>query len=615
MAAGLSDIYTVDIDTGTLTNITNDSIANYSPAFSPDGTSIIYTARVGANDKLFQMVLATGAKRQLTFGSHDDTSAKFMNDRTIVFISTATDPGVSLPIAVARDGSIPNIWALDLSTNQLRQMTDSATGNFSPVVLHQEGESRIAFVNYYKGRYGIYAIPSDAQLAVVATEDFGGPGPVFDFTAPLSHTLMRDNMRRKGAFEKMTLAGRPPVALGVTSGGDLYGNTQVTFTDVLGDKEISFYAQSVLQYRTTAFTFLNIGRRLNYAIQGFAQDVFYFGQDVTGSGALYDPSLSRVIDRDLAEAVQSQRGGSVYAIYPFNRYARVQLSGAYMHVDERFRNDAVQQLAEEYQMERYGTTVFRNGHMLPIGITFIKDTSVFRGYGPVAGSLLKVSYDSAPKFSDAWLGKQTFGIDGRYYLRIAANGVLALRLYAQKSVGDNADFFNFGGNSEMRGYEYLEFIGHKGFFANAELRFPLIEAMLTPIGVLGGLRGTFFANISGTGFNNQPFTFMKTNTEVYDVLLGYDLDTNGEVINVRTAPFVVDGWRLVDGRASYGFGLQSFLLGFPMHFDFSWRTLFNRDWEDALFRDCNLGGATTVNCTTSGTFQDMDFAFWIGYDF
>ena len=266
-------------------------------------------------------------------------------------------------------------------------------------------------------------------------------------------------------------------------------------------------------------------------------------------------------------------------------------------------------------MERYGTTVFRNGHMLPIGVTFIKDTSVFRGYGPVAGSLLKVSYDSAPKFSDAWLGKQTFGIDGRYYLRIAANGVLALRLYGQKSVGDNADFFNFGGNSEMRGYEYLEFIGHKGFFANAELRFPLIEAMLTPIGVLGGLRGTFFANISGTGFNNQPFTFMKTNTEVYDVLLGYDLDTNGNVINVRTAPFVVDGWRLVDGRASYGFGLQSFLLGFPMHFDFSWRTLFNRDWEDALFRDCNLGGATTVNCTTSGTFQDMDFAFWIGYDF
>ncbi len=30
--------------------------------------------------------------------------------------------------------------------------------------------------------------------------------------------------------------------------------------------------------------------------------------------------------------------------------------------------------------------------------------------------------------------------------------------------------------------------------------------MLTPLGVLGGLRGVFFANIGGSGFNDQPFT-------------------------------------------------------------------------------------------------------------
>ena len=49
----------------------------------------------------------------------------------------------------------------------------------------------------------------------------------------------------------------------------------------------------------------------------------------------------------------------------------------------------------------------------------------------------------------------------------------------------------FGGNSEMRGYDYLPFVGQNVVFANAELRFPLIEAMLTPIGVLGGIRGVF----------------------------------------------------------------------------------------------------------------------------
>ena len=59
----------------------------------------------------------------------------------------------------------------------------------------------------------------------------------------------------------------------------------------------------------------------------------------------------------------------------------------------------------------------------------------------------------------------------------------------------------------MRGYDYLQFVGQNVVFANAELRFPLIEAALTPIGVIGGIRGVFFANIGGGWFNNQGFKF------------------------------------------------------------------------------------------------------------
>jgi hypothetical protein len=615
MSDGLSDIYIVDLESEAVTNITKDTLADYAPTFSPDGRSIIYTTRTGANDKLFQIDLATGAKKQLTFGSHDDTGAKFVDDNTIVFTSTATDPTVSIPLEVARYGNIPNVWTLDLRTNQLRQWTDSATGNMSPVVLRQPDGFRVAFVSWYKGRNGIHAISGEKPVATVASEDFGGPGPVFEFTAPISHTLLRDNIRKKGAFEKMSLAGRPPVALGVTSGGDLYGNTQITFTDVLGDKEVSFYAQSVLQYRTTAFTYVNTGRRMNYAVQGFSQDLFYFGQDLTRSGALYDPALAPFIDRDLAEAVQSQRGGTIFAIYPFNRYARLSVFGGYMHVDEHYTNGVLQEAAEQYQIETYGQSLFRNGHMLPLGLSFVKETTIFRNYGPVAGSALRLSYDTAPSLGGSWLSKNTMSGDGRYYLRLAANGVLALRLFGQKSWGTNPDFFNFGGNSEMRGYEYLEFIGQKGFFANAELRFPLIEAMLTPIGVLGGLRGVFFANLGGAGFNARKFKLLTRRPETIDAITGYDLDLAGNIANVHTEPIAVDGLRLVDGRASYGIGLESFLLGFPMHFDFSWRTLLNSAWEGALFRDCVPSSALSFECGPSGAFNKMKFDFWIGYDF
>ena len=67
----------------------------------------------------------------------------------------------------------------------------------------------------------------------------------------------------------------------------------------------------------------------------------------------------------------------------------------------------------------------------------------------------------------------------------------------------------------------------------------------------------------------------------------------------------VSGFRLRDGRASYGVGLESFILGFPIHFDFSWRTLFNKSWEDALF--ATDGG--------SSKFRKPQFNVWIGYDF
>ena len=53
---------------------------------------------------------------------------------------------------------------------------------------------------------------------------------------------------------------------------------------------------------------------------------------------------------------------------------------------------------------------------------------------------------------------------------------------------------------------------------------------------------------------------------------------------VYGTPVPVDGFRLVDARASYGVGLETFALGFPIHFDWAWKTLFNKDWEDQLFR-------------------------------
>jgi len=190
--------------------------------------------------------------------------------------------------------------------------------------------------------------------------------------------------------------------------------------------------------------------------------------------------------------------------------------------------------------------------------------------------------------------------------------VLALRFKGFRSIGEFADYTYFGGNSEMRGYEYLEFIGQNAVFANAELRFPIIEAALTPIGVVGGVRGVFFANIGGGWFDDQGFRFAARASETIQPIIDYERDelgfpvrdpSTGLPIPILGPERRITGFRLRDGRASYGIGLETFALGFPIHFDWSWRTLFNRDWEDVLF----AGG--------SGEFRQARFAVWIGYDF
>ncbi len=320
----------------------------------------------------------------------------------------------------------------------------------------------------------------------------------------------------------------------------------------------------------------------------------------------------------LAQFESSQRGGTAYLIYPFNQYQRLELFGGYIHLSETYTDPTVQAafLASEQQS---GISFLANGNMLPLGISFVHETTIYRDYGPLAGDALRLTFSSAPPVTSSWVSRETVDFDARYYKRIAANGVLAFRLRGLDSWGPDPTYLAFGGNSEMRGYPYLSFAGQKAAFADVELRIPLIEAMLTPLGVLGGLRGTLFFDVGGAALNGQPFTFASTKTEQYTPTIGYTQDALGNLTPVLGNAQQISGFRLVDGTASYGIGLESFLLGFPMHFDFSWKTLLNQGWEDALYTSeaAAAGIAPGPNGLSPGHafFRKMQFGFWIGYDF
>jgi hypothetical protein len=613
LAGATGDIFVVSLETREVRNVTNDAFGDYAPTYSPDGKYLLYLARVSGNDKLFKLDLASGQKTQITFGTHDDGGAQFVDDDTIVFPSTAVDPNQPIEAEVARNGNIYNIWTLNLKNKELRQFTDTLTANTSPVVLRDTKPARIGFVTYYKGEYGIHVLTREEPLHTVASSDFGeaqeGTPPIFQ--PPMNHEIVAANKRKKGAFEKLFLEGRPPVAVGVTSGGDLFGGTQVTFTDVLGDKQFNMFVASVSQYRTMAFSYINLSRRLQYAFQAYSQTQFFYGYDQQLYGQLYG-----FIDRDTALATQTARGASITGIYPMNRYTRLQLTGGFQQFSQKYNDPDLQAIADQYQQETYGRVLFSDGQFAPLGVSLVRETTIFREYGPLAGHTMYLGYEYAPSWGD-FLSRQTVDVDARYYLRLATNGVLALRARGYKSWGEYPGYLYFGGNSEMRGYNYLDFLGNKGFFGNAELRFPIIEAALTPIGVVGGLRGVFFFNFGSATYDGFDSTVWRSDTTVETPLVDYIYDPTSEsqYTPIFGQPRPVSGFRLVNSRASYGVGLETFALGFPIHFDWSWRTLFNRSYEDVVFAQPAFADGVFGPNAGSTWFRKSKFSVWIGYDF
>ncbi len=122
----------------------------------------------------------------------------------------------------------------------------------------------------------------------------------------------------------------------------------------------------------------------------------------------------------------------------------------------------------------------------------------------------------------------------------------------------------------------------------------------------------FFANLGAAGFNGQSFQVWTSSDTAFAPFLGFTTDpATLAQVPVFGPEVVVPGFKLIDGRASYGIGLETFALGFPIHFDWSWRTLFNREYEDFVF----FYQGAFEGKRGSDWLRKPKFSVWIGYDF
>jgi hypothetical protein len=540
--------------------------ADSNPRISPDGALVVYTRRVSGHNKVFSFPLADPSRRtQLTFGAHDDAAPIFSADGgTLYYSSNETD-------------EIYNLRSLDLKTGVVRQYTDVLGGNMAPFPLRgpRPGVERLGFITYYKSSFLLKSLDLGDPLSEPEQDVRPASEEIVDFQPDVQHQVVPQNKRRKRLFEKLYLEGRPPLNVGVTSSGDFFGGSQIALSDVLGDQNFTFTALSIREFRSYNGSYVNLGSRFQYGLSAFDSKRFFFAQ------GLQDPGFFR----EGAIATQRQAGAQMVGVYSLDLFRRIEVSAGFFKLKEEIENPFIEQALRD-QAAAAGVPFFLNdGTLMPLSIGLTQETTRFREFGPLTGSTFSVGFEYAPSLGGARsLSRTTVDGDFRKYMRLGGTLVFATRIRGFKSSGDNPGIFYFGGNMELRGYPYLSFAGHEGFFANAELRFPVIELAKTPIGIIGPLRGTLYFGVGGSRFKGQPFRF--STRQAGTSFVKFDL-------NDPTTYFgepVGSGFRLVDGRASYGVGLQLFFLGYPLHFD--WSKL------------------TDLKVTTNSRFD-----FWIGYDF
>ena len=346
--------------------------------------------------------------------------------------------------------------------------------------------SKIAFVSYYKGNYELHTIDQREPISTAASSDFGGPGQIIDFQAPLSHTLIPDNKHTKRPFEKMFLDGRPPVNVGVTSSGDVFGGTNVTFSDVLGDKQFNVYAASMSQYRTLAFTYQNISRRFNYADAGIlAEHLLSMG---TVANVFYDPSLVGLIDRDLALATRTVKGGSVFgdlSLQPLSPPRGLRGSHDYR---EEFNDPTLEAYSRQYQIETFGQPLFQNGTILPLSATFVAGDHRIPGVRTASGTPF------APATSSPSMGLPTAGpTDDSTWMHVtisesARRVCWPCVLRGYRSWGDAPTFMYSAATPKCAATSICRSSDRSPRSSTPNCASPLIEAMLTPSGCSGASR-------------------------------------------------------------------------------------------------------------------------------
>ncbi len=560
---GYSDLYTFNLSTKELVQLTDDFYSDYQPSYSRDGRFLVFstdrlafinnnqTVDIPMNIALYDLQTREITNLDLFPGGNNLNPLFSVDDKSILFLSNG-------------DG-YRNMYSYNLSSKEVHKLTDYFTGisgitEFSPAI-SLSVTNDVVYSFFKDNGYSIYKA-SLSEFTPIITD-----ASRVDFTAALlppfvgrGVDLVNRDLENFGSFvsnshvEPKSVPYKPQfkldyiantgvgVSVGSRYGAGLSGGVYGVFSDILGYNQI----QAVLSVNGEIYDFggqvayVNSSGRLTWGgsvshipyIYGFRN----YGLEDFGRGQ------ELAINDYYVRQFESQVNG--FVAYPFNRYTRFEVNASlarYAYRIDKWRRSYYNGYGDKQKVTADEAAQLNFGNLDPllteqIGAAFVGDKSVFGLTAPLQGYKYRVGVGQV--FGD--LSFTSYTVDLRKYFRFKPV-TLAFRGYSYIRSGKDEDrlrgtyigypFFVRGFDdlnpSKVGGLSFDDLMGSRSVIGNVELRLPFTGpeklAVVKSGFVISDLNLFFDGGLAWSRGN-------KIVGKLSDKPLVPELDSNGQIV-------------------------------------------------------------------------------------
>ena len=330
--------------------------------------------------------------------------------------------------------------------------------------------------------------------------------------------LNNDSTYKVYNYETQWTLDQASAIAGVDNVNGFGGQGYVTFTDLMGDREIVAFLNSVdfgIENVNAFFAYNYLPHRIDIGYQFFHNR--YFSEEL-----YYNISDSTIFSRVYGD----QHAGVGLALsYPFSIFSRLELNNSYSYI-----------YREEQEDNRYGSFKKKNGgfndeeYVVQSALSYNFDNTHWGIVGPIEGSRFHVNLETMYPVQD--FGYWAIETDMRKYYRFKKTFTLAARFSSGHSrawsnkvnpknylLGGDEFTFTTSRNRDnytialedrffssietpLRGYRYFDFRGDNMMLFNVEFRYPFINHISFILLSLRNVMGAIFMDYGGSWYGD-----------------------------------------------------------------------------------------------------------------